>query len=61
MKSIFQIKKSNIGFVGVFKFQGSKLSHQIDLFLKECNVQKRFFSGQMSIEEYIGMKKKVKK
>ncbi len=45
----------------ILKQKNSILTHHIDSFLEECRVQKRFFSGQMPIEEYIGIKKKYKK
>jgi hypothetical protein len=33
----------------------------LEAFLEECRIQKQFFSGQMPIEEYIGLKKKAPK
>jgi len=61
MKTTMDIKRTGKGDKGIYKPKSGVLTHHLDLFLEECRVQKQFFSGQMSIEEYIGMKKKVKK
>lgn len=57
MKNILDLKQTMAGSKNIFKRKNSWLKHQMDSFLEECKVQKRFFSGQMSTEEYIRMKK----
>jgi hypothetical protein len=37
--------------------QKSAIKKNLDLFLEECRLQKRFFTGQVTIEEYKNRKK----
>jgi hypothetical protein len=60
MKNTTDIKQKSNGIQDALKQKSGIVTNQIDAFLEECKLQKRFFSGQMSIEDYIGMKKKTK-
>jgi len=52
---------NNMESIPIKKGKNKLVANYVNAFLEECRVQKLFFSGQMSMEEYIGMKKKAPK
>jgi hypothetical protein len=52
MKTTVNLKLNN-DVIESISMQKSVMPHQIDLFFEVCDLQKRFFSGQITTEEYL--------